>query len=75
MSSHDVQLRTYQGFEVDAPLVVGLGPATNLPQPGDTRSHAEVGCRRIAEALHLLPDDGSRPDQAHLPRQDVDELR
>src|SRR5574341_684678 len=48
--------------------------SAHLPQPGDTGSDADPRLLPWLIFLEFLRRAGARPDQAHLPAQDVDHL-
>ena len=55
--------------------IAGAVAPGNLPQSGQPRPHVGIGAVMPAVLFDFRPDDGARTDQAHVPAQDVSQLR
>ena len=49
--------------------------AINLGKPGEARSHLKAATLKGGVLLHLIPQRRSRPDDAHLSANNVEQLR
>ena len=56
-------------------VVGGVAAAADLPKPGDAGRDEIVVRDEVAVLLDLFLNDGARSDKAHLPANDVDDLR
>src|SRR3954451_11266854 len=52
-----------------------VGPAADLPEPGEARLDQEAAMHVVAVLLHLGLQRRPRADQRHVPAQHVDQLR
>ena len=75
MSCHSDQLRDVPDIELHAPRVGRVAAAADLPQPGQARLRCVVVFDVAAIARDLGAHDRTRPDQAHLAAQHVEQLR
>jgi len=55
--------------------VASVATSADLPEARHTGTHAQLVTARAAIFAHLLVNDGTRPDEAHLADKHIDQLR
>ena len=63
------------GIHHDAPPIVGVISAHDLPQPRDAGFRGDVRAQISAIAQHFFSNYGPGSDEAHLAAEDIPELR
>ena len=71
----DVPVSHVPGIHLDSFVIGRIAAATGLPHAGDARADHIKVFNKGAVFFDFIADDGARSDEAHVPCQDVEQLR